>query len=78
MQIIKSKPEDTVTTIKSETVLNSLPGASLEEYHSDQHRIKQLSKKKLNRGLYLIIWMLRIYVVFMLVVLALNVLNNMH
>ncbi len=50
----------------------------LQEYKESQKRMQHLSERKLGLGLKIVIWGLRFYVVFMVVVVAINVSQSIH
>ena len=50
----------------------------LQEYKESQKRMQHLSERKLGLGLKIFLWGLRFYVVFMVVVVAINVCQSIH
>ncbi len=50
----------------------------LQEYKENQKRMQRLSERKLGLGLKIVMWGLRFYVVFMVVVVAINVSQSIH
>lgn len=50
----------------------------LQEYKESQKRMQHLSERKLGLGLKIVMWGLRFYVVFMVVVVAINVSQSIH
>ncbi len=51
---------------------------ALQEYKESQKRMQYLSERKLGLGLKIFLWGLRFYVVFMVVVVAINVCQSIH
>jgi hypothetical protein len=50
----------------------------LQEYKESQKRMQHLSERKLGLGLKIFMWGLRFYVIFMVVVVAINVSQSIH
>ena len=50
----------------------------LQEYKENQKWMQRLSERKLGLGLKIVMWWLRFYVVFMVVVVAINVSQSIH
>jgi hypothetical protein len=50
----------------------------LQEHKESQARMQHLSKRKLGLGLKIFMWGLRVYVVFMVVIVAISVSQSIH
>jgi hypothetical protein len=50
----------------------------LQEHKETQKRMQHLSERKLGPGLKIFLWGLRLYVVFMVIVVAINVSQSIH
>jgi hypothetical protein len=50
----------------------------LSEYRSAQEAVASIGRAKMGRGLTAVIWGLRVYVLFMIVVVAINTIQTLH
>jgi len=50
----------------------------LQEHEETQQRLQHLSERKLGPGLKIFLWGLRLYVVFMVVIVVINVSQSIH
>lgn len=57
---------------------HELVDEALTEYRSSLAAIERLGLKTLSPGLRILIWALRVYVLFMVVVVVINVLHTLH
>ncbi len=80
MDTIKALPsaEDHKVILSELRLKPQLVKNVLQEYKESQKRMQHLSERKLGLGLKIVMWGLRFYVVFMVVVVAINVSQSIH